>query len=404
MHRIYTLILTVGLFSLSLNAQRYNENTITFDDDTTWTGRMQRQLDSLVNLPLFETTQLGLHVYDLTDGRDLFSLHSRHRMRPASNQKLVTSIAALHHLTGQYQYRTRMFITGEVRDSVLQGNVYFVGGMDPLFSKGELMQMATALRLQGIDSIAGVVCLDLSFKDTDDLGWGWCWDDDMTPLRPLLVDKKDRFTQQLMTDLGTVGIRGCSIDRIFQTPCPASALLICEATHTIDDVLQRMMKNSDNYFAESMFYQLASLTGRKWAGRKEATGYIDTLIRQLGLNPDDYEIADGSGVSLYNYLSPELLIRLLIHAWQNEGIRNSLYPSLPIAGVDGTLEKRMLKTPAQDNVHAKTGTVTGVSSLSGYATSPEGHILAFSIINQGIKKAVIGRDFQDKVCTVLCSE
>ena len=62
----------------------------------------------------------------------------------------------------------------------------------------------------------------------------------------------------------------------------------------------------------------------------------------------------------------------------------------------------MRKTAAQGNVHAKTGTVTGISSLSGYATSPEGHILVFSIINQGISTAQIGRDWQDKVCEILC--
>ncbi len=381
---------------------RYNTNTILPDDTTTWTGRMQHKLDSLVNLPLFETTQLGLYVYDQTAGRDLFCVNTHHRMRPASNQKLVTSIAALHHLGHDYQYKTRLYLTGSVVDSVLVGNLCFVGGMDPLFSQGEVYQMARALEEVGIDSIAGIVCLDPSFKDADDMGWGWCWDDDMTPLRPLLVDKKDRFVNELMTDLENLGIRGITVDRFVQSPLPSDARLFCEVTHTIDQALQRMMKNSDNYYAESMFYQLGTLSGHKPIGRKNVTPYIDALIRQVDLNPANYQMADGSGVSLYNYLSPELLVGLLRHAWHHERIRNSLYPSLPIAGVDGTLEKRMRNTAAQGNVHAKTGTVNGVSSLSGYATSPEGHILVFSIINQGIPKADIGRKFQDQVCAVLC--
>jgi len=122
------------------------------------------------------------------------------------------------------------------------------------------------------------------------------------------------------------------------------------------------------------------------------------------MDPSNYQIADGSGLSLYNYVSPELLVRLLCYAWQNEQIRQCLLPSLPIAGVDGTLEKRMRRTPAEGRVMAKTGTVDGISSLSGYAYSPEGHVLVFSIINQGVQKASQGRNWQDKVCAALCGE
>ncbi|MBQ8050126.1 MAG: D-alanyl-D-alanine carboxypeptidase/D-alanyl-D-alanine-endopeptidase [Bacteroidaceae bacterium] len=402
--RRYALLLALFSVALTVKADgvRYNSNTILPDDTTTWTGRMQRQIDSLVNLPLFETTQLGLYVYDLTDGRDLVCVNHRQRMRPASCEKVVTSVSALHHLGPSYQFRTQMFVTGEVRDSVLWGDVCFVAGMDPLLAQGEVYQMARALREVGIDSLAGVITLDLSFKDQDDRGWGWCWDDDVAPLRPLLVDKHDRFTAELLADLRNLGIRGASLDRVMQGPCPPSARLFCEVTHTIDQVLDRMMKRSDNYYAESLFYQLAALSGRKRATRKEAVGYIDQLIRQVGLNPADYQIADGSGLSLYDYVSPELLVRLLQHAWQNEPIRAHLYPSLPIAGVDGTLEKRMRRTAAEGNVHAKTGTVDGIVSLSGYCTSPEGHVLVFSIINQGISRAAQGRNFQDRVCEALC--
>jgi len=373
------------------------------DDTATWTGRMQRVLDSLVNLPLFETTQLGLYVHDLTAERDLFCVNHRHRMRPASNEKVVTAIAALHHLTGEYQFRTRLMTTGKVDGHVLQGNICIVGGMDPMLSQSDVHQLANSLSEAGIDSIAGVLCLDLTMKNTDDWGWGWCWDDEMTPLRTLLVDKKDRFVNIFLSELEKEGIRGITIDRVMQSACPRNASLFCETIHTLDEVMDRMMKRSDNFYAECVFYQLAAQGERKWVGRKEAVAYIDLLIRKVGLTPADYQIADGSGVSLYNYISPELLVRLLQYAWQKEPIRQSLYASLPIAGVDGTLEKRMLKTAAQGNVRAKTGTVDGVSSLSGYATTPEGHVLVFSIINMGIPRAAVGRDWQDKVCTALCT-
>lgn len=385
--------------------KRMLSSDIVPDDTTTWTGRIQHRLDSLINLPMFETTQLGLYVRDMTTGRDIFRVGHKQRLRPASCQKLVTAISALHHLGANYPLRTQMVINGEVRDSVLWGDVCIVGGMDPMLSAGEVMQMARALREAGIDSLTGNIRIDLSMKSADQLGWGWCWDDDVTPLSPLLVEKHDRFVQELTSDLRAVGMRGDYSNRIQKTTSPLNVTqgpIFCEVTHPLQQVLVRMMKRSDNYYAESVFYQLASLSGKRPATRKEGRAYIDVLIRQLGLNPATYQVADGSGVSLYNYVTPEMLVRLLEYAWNQETIRVPLLNSLPIAGVDGTLEKRMKKTAAEGNVRAKTGTVEGVSSLSGYCTTPENHVLVFSIINQGIPRAAVGRDWQDQVCEAMC--
>ena len=96
------------------------------------------------------------------------------------------------------------------------------------------------------------------------------------------------------------------------------------------------------------------------------------------------------------------MVSLLRYAYLKRDIMAVLYPSLPIAGVDGTLKKRMKGGAAQGNVHAKTGTVSGVSSLAGYCRAANQHLLAFCIINQGVMKNAEGRDFQDKVCELLC--
>ena len=113
-------------------------------------------------------------------------------------------------------------------------------------------------------------------------------------------------------------------------------------------------------------------------------------------------MADGSGLSLYNYLSAELLVRLLRYAWHNQQVYDLLQPSLPVAGEDGTLKKRMKSPFTSGNVRAKTGTVTGVSSLAGYCTAANGHELCFAIINQGIMHNNTGRHFQDRICMALC--
>ena len=381
---------------------RRNTNTVVPDDTATWTGRMQRQVDSLINLPMFETSQLGLYVRDLTEGRDLVCVNHRQRMRPASCQKVVTAIGALRHLGGDYKLRTRLMVTGEVRDSVLWGDVCLVGGMDPLLAQGEVFQMARALREAGIDSLAGVIRLDMDMKGQDERGWGWCWDDRTVPLRPLTVDRKDRFTTEWLTDLQLAGVRGGDIGRVVQAACPPEARLFCEVTHTIDQVLERTMKRSDNFFAECLFYQLAALSGHRPAGRSDAVAYIDMLISEVGLNPAHYQVADGSGLSLYNYLSAEALTMLLRYAWFDNRIYSHLLPTLPVAAQDGTLKKRFVGTPAASNVQAKTGTLTGITSLAGYCTAPDDHRLCFAVIVQGVMHASEGRDLIDRLCVELC--
>ena len=164
----------------------------------------------------------------------------------------------------------------------------------------------------------------------------------------------------------------------------------------------KMLKESDNLYAESMFYQIAASTGERPATASDARRIINRLIQKVGLDPKRYQIADGSGLSLYNYVSPQLEVRMLTYAWKNQNIYLHLYPSLPIAGVDGTLRNRMRGSFTNGNVHAKTGTVTGISSLCGYCRAANGHELCFSIINQGLMNGRNGRRFQDRVCTILC--
>ena len=167
-------------------------------------------------------------------------------------------------------------------------------------------------------------------------------------------------------------------------------------------MLEPVLKKSDNICAECLFHRLTALAGKKETARDQAVEVIDSLLLRLGLNPKDYLIADGSGLSLYNYVTPHMLVTLLNHAHHTESIRQHLVPCLPIAGVDGTLKRRMTGTAAQGNVRAKTGTVEGVSSLSGYLTAANGHLFSFSIINQGVARTRTGQNFQDAVCRLIC--
>ena len=378
-----------------------------------WPENVRARLDSLVSDTLLERTQLGLMVYDLSADSAIYRYGSRQTLRPASTMKLLTSITALDVLGSRYDYRTYLYYKGTISDHTLTGDVWLVGGMDPLFDDTDMQVFVQTLRRLNVDTIRGRIVTDLSFKEDLEYGEGWCWDDDNNVLTPLLISGKnaikreqarmefrygftDRFVDALEAS-GAVVEAPRTSDRL-----PKDALLICSRSHRLTEVLEPMMKESDNLYAESMFFQIAASMGKRPATAAHARQLIKSTVARAGVRDVPYKIADGSGLSLYNYVTPELMVGMLRYAYVKRDIMAVLYPTLPIAGVDGTLKKRMKGGAAEGNVHAKTGTLTGVSSLAGYCRAANQRLLAFCIINQGIMKNAEGRDFQDKVCEELC--
>ena len=170
---------------------------------------------------------------------------------------------------------------------------------------------------------------------------------------------------------------GMSFDTI-----PAAARTIARYEHRLDSVVTYMDKESDNLSAECILKTL----GVKNAGTpgKAATGVslIMKFLSENGIDTTRIVIADGSGVSRYNLVSTALIIDLLTAIHKKGAHFATLYHSLPVAGIDGTLSRRMRGTPAQGNLRAKTGTLNGTSSLSGYVHTADGELLAFSILMQ----------------------
>jgi len=378
-------------------------DSLAIDTTTTalpWPENIIERLNHLTEDPLLTKSQLGLLVYDLTADSAIFRYNDQQTMRPASVMKLVTSIATLDKLGSGYQFRTSLYYKGEVDGNVLNGDVYCVGGMDPRFNSDDMNAFVESIRRMGVDTIRGHIVADTSMKDENTWGEGWCWDDDNPTLSPLLISKNADFLSRFTEALTEKEIY---VDApMTNGTMPSGAYILCSRTHAIDQILMRMLKESDNLYAESILYQLAAHGGTRNASASDARGHIKKLVNKLGLKADNYKFADGSGLSLYNYVSAELIVSLLRYAFRNPEIYNSLYPSLPIAGEDGTLEKRLKNPFTRGNVRAKTGTLTGVSSLAGYCRSANDHLLAFCIINQGVLRNRNGKTFQDKVCTALC--
>lgn len=364
---------------------------------------LQSRLDSLLLDPMFETSQVGIMVYDLTADTVVYTHGHRQLLRPASTMKLLTAVTALREVGTDYQLHTEIRIDGFVSDSTLYGSLTCIGGMDPSFDSQRMNELTDSLLARGIKTIQGSVIADRTMKDTLLLGEGWCWDDNNPVLSPLLYNRKDRFVEELCGRYAhEVEIRNKEemMKAEAQDSLHSSFFL---PTSLAERILPPMLKKSDNLYAESVLYQVAAQSGTPFATARQAQQAEKRLIEDLGLHPADYRLADGSGLSPYNYLSAELLVRLLRYVYNTPKLFSYIQPALPIAGIDGTLKDRMKKTPAQGNIWAKTGTLTGVSSLAGYALAANGHMLAFAIINQGVRSNRVGRDFQDRFCIRLCS-
>lgn len=402
-------------------------DSLAVDTVLPWPLYMTTRLDSAIaQNPVMRFASLGMQIYDYTADSILYNVNESKLMTPASNEKILTSITALEHLGKDYIFNTKLCITGKIsadsvgsRDSLLyngldsvpfhevvykrvwHGDIYAIGSFDPMFEGYDLQTFVNVLTELGIDSIHGSLYEDVSLKDSLLLGKGWSWDDgDSNPvLSPLLLNRKAKFMQTFLSELNKQNITVSG--GIGTAICPPEAIVLAEKQRTLLQLLPRLMKNSDNLYAEAVFYQLAALSHKKYATADDANHIITKMIKKLGFDDANFRIVDGSGLSHYNKLSAELIVAFYKYARNNPVIYETLYPNLAIAGVDGTIEKHMTEGPAFKNVHAKTGTLSGVIGLSGYCTAANGHELIFSMLFNGVRNANAVRDFEDDLCTIM---
>jgi D-alanyl-D-alanine carboxypeptidase/D-alanyl-D-alanine-endopeptidase (penicillin-binding protein 4) len=143
-------------------------------------------------------------------------------------------------------------------------------------------------------------------------------------------------------------------------------------------ILPPFLKPSQNQIGEMLFKTIGlerGGAGTAGAARK----VVETQLKDWGAIESGFVVRDGSGLSRYDYVSPETIVHILA-AMRRDTAFQVFYDALPIAGVDGTIRSRMRGTPAANNVHAKTGSVAQARSLSGYVRSLDGDTLMFSIL------------------------
>ena len=404
-------------------------------------AELRHLIDSLTTQPEFRNAQWGVLIVNPRTGDTLYSKNAGKLFMPASNMKIITGAAALTLLGPEYTYKTTFLTNGEVRDSLLDGDLLVFGRGDPTVSDRMrtlattvMDALADSVRAHGIRHIGGSIArVGNAFPDSI-YGYGWQWDDlgevygagvdelifneGMAPttLRPppdtvrdslysgpaknpakaYLDALKDGFVRKRITV--DAGVRG---DSILSTPFKMDTLFVLTSP-PLRDILPAMMKKSQNQIAEIMLRTI----GLERAGIGTADTARKIVGQQLlawGVQPDGFLIRDGSGLSDNDLLTPETIVRVLDRI-QRDTAFAAFYNAMPIAGVDGTLDKRMKGTPAEGNVRAKTGTLAKARNLSGYVTSADGERLIFSVLaNNTTTPGTMVTDVADQIGAALAT-
>lgn len=413
---------------------------------TTVTTRDRRGRRVAKTVPL--NYSLGFCVYDLTADSMLYDLNGGKMMIPASTQKLFVSTAALATYGVKHTFDTMATTNGVcMNDSAgcrfLCGDIVLSGGFDPTLTIDDVRAIVDKVKELGVDSISGRILVDNRKKSKLLSHHGWSYDKipagEENFITPLLFDegytspyvprdsvwttvgkgrnarkvrvlpayKKQRvkhpeqyFAEAVYKLLKADGVKFATDDVCGVLPDSVSDIgwPVCVLRSPMEKVLPRMMKRSNNYYAESMLLNLCKGKSVEEWTYDECRRIVRDVVTTAGGSEAEYKIIDGSGLSHSNLNSPRMQIKLLRFARLNEGIYSPLYESLPIAGIDGTISDRMKTGKAFNNVRAKTGTVNGVSTLSGYLIAGNGHQLAFSIMVNDLGSLSMGRALQNELC------
>lgn len=454
-------------------------------------SQLEPAIAAIANRPELRRSRWGILVETLTPGNNqtLYNQESDRYFIPASNAKLLTSAAALHHLGPDFRIRTSIYgpNTSET------GNINplrIVGRGDPSITKTQLEAIAEQLQQQGIRNIGQLIAEDTYFQGSS-VNPNWEWEDVQAgygapinslifnqnaielklwpqtvgqPLRVTWADPQEAQQWRIENKSTTVASdkpEFIDVGRDFSTPVirvsgqlragaepedvyvavvdpganflrhfrqaltakgitagsgivttensdrPGERELAFIESPPLSELVMEVNQKSNNLYTEVLLRSLGANAGLKIkTPQPENTAeaglqVLKATLTELGVDPDTYQLGDGSGLSRQSLVSPQALVQTL-RAMAFSPHAQLYRSSLPIAGASGTLRGRFRETSAANAVQAKTGTLTGVSALSGYVANPEYETLVFSIIvNQSDRSSSSLRQAIDEIVLLL---
>jgi D-alanyl-D-alanine carboxypeptidase/D-alanyl-D-alanine-endopeptidase (penicillin-binding protein 4) len=347
----------------------------------------------------------GLYVRDLGTGRTLFSRNQDTALAPASNEKLLVTATALLTLGPDAVFHTAVLAPSQPVDGAIDGDVVLTGGGDPYLRADQVRDLASQIAALGVVHIRGRVLADASLLDTSVGSYrsAWAFDGDIGGrLAALVVDHgrgKDpvlHAAQILHDALKDAGVELDGKPQAGRAPEGAVQLAGVDSA-PLRSVIAAINVPSDNFAAELLLKDLGARSGE---GGSTAAGaaVVRATLASFGIHP---RVLDGSGLARADRVTPRQLVRLL-ERMAAQPVGDAFAASLPVAGRTGTLRKRMRGTPARDRCRAKTGTLIGVSALSGYCTTTGGANLAFSFLENRVCEACAKR-VEDRMTVALAT-
>jgi serine-type D-Ala-D-Ala carboxypeptidase/endopeptidase (penicillin-binding protein 4) len=203
-----------------------------------------------------------------------------------------------------------------------------------------------------------------------------------------VVDNPALFTTgALRAALKQAGVQVEGATRLGPT-APNSSVVAAIGSPPLAQIVGEMDRESINIFAELLFRAAAQAGPGNPIGSAEngLANLRSFLSQKVGASPQSVDVADGSGLSLLDRVTPRSMVDLLGYVHRADW-GPVFHASLPVEGESGTLKRRAKGTPARGNLHAKTGTTNTVASLGGYVTAKNGEVLAFSLIYNGADRA-----------------
>jgi len=389
--------------------------------------RIIQEIDDIISgIPA--STKMAIMIYDPLKQDTLVNINHTETMIPASNTKLFTTATALELMGGDYLLSTKILSDDDgLSDGIIEGNLYIQGFGNPTFSTEDLEELINQLYQSGLRKITGNVVGDDTYFDDVYSRDDWISEEranvKLPPISALVIDRnrtivtkkrKGRYrnyfvnvdnpplfaAKKLREKLIAYGVEveGQSISG--QTVDDAKPLV--ESSIELRELLKEINKSSDNFYAECLFKTLGSAYSGQQGNSFFSTQAILNYIEDNSIYSIGTKIVDGSGISRFDQVTAGALVGLLEKVYFNIKQFDDFFNSLSIAGVDGTLKKRMIGTSAENNFRGKTGTLNGVCSLAGYVTTADEDDLIvcmmFEFTTGGANKY---KNIQDRIIEIL---
>jgi len=371
-------------------------------------------------------TASGLFVVDSETGKPVCARAAKRQRPLASNTKLFTTATALFRFGPEYRISTRLLSEGGIGfDGVLRGNLYLQGAGDPAlgsrtfydrFMGGlgtDLFALKRQLRAAGMTGVTGRLYADDTIFDRlrGVADSGYATSPYIGPLSGLSFNSGYRDSRasgfasdpaklaatKLARALSSSGIAIPTQVGSRPTP-PGAEPLATVRSPTISQLVETTNVYSHNFFAE----MLVKLLGSSFGGVGTTAAGTDVVERFTRSHGSAVHAVDGSGLTRSNRASPFQVVRLL-QAMRETPVGEEFIQDLALTGREGTVADRMHGTAASGRCRTKTGTLTGVSALSGYCFNRSGRVMAFSILMGSVRDLSLAHYEQDRIAGLVAS-